>query len=320
MNKYDLFSRTTCPHECALLVAPPLDFESFEKDVEMAGPSIPPQQARGDYAFQMVRALPEPDVKTAWLKDGKLVASLCHELISDVESVGVKVYKEATRQQLIEATNDGVSVIVLVAHWRGSRVGATDLRMEAISNALAKLQTYCDPFERNLFKQLDSIMSGSETAPKASVIADAISAAICEQAGYPNSRPDDGFMNAPDHAGAIGAVRDRVDELFCDFLVPGNCLEFRDGYHKATAVAGMFAEDWAGVVDLAVCHSLYLAEAIKSGRDDRRVLTNELAKQPERCLPELRETFLRLSLGGQNYINLRLKVFTAYSQELSSFY
>ncbi len=320
MNEDDLFSRTTCPHECALLVAPPLDFESFEKDVEMAGSSIPAKQARGDYAFQMVRALPEPDVKTAWLKDGKLVASLCQELISDAESVGVKVCRKATRQQLIEVTNDGASVVVLVSHWRGSRVCATDLRMEAVSYALAKLQTSCDPFERYLFKQLNSIMPGSEVAPKASVIADAISAAICEQAGYPNSRPDDGFMNAPDRAGAIGAVRDRVDELFCDFLVPGNCLEFRDGYHKATTVARMFAEDWAGVVDLAVCHSLYLAEAIKSGRDDRRVLTNELAKQPERCLPELRETFLRLSSGGQNYIKLRMKVFAAYSQELSSFY
>ena len=316
MNKHDLFSRTNCPHECALLVAPPLDFESFEKDVEMAGPSIPAKQARGDYAFQMVRALPEPDVMTAWLKDGKFVASLCRELISDAESVGVKVYKEATRQQLIEATNDGVSVVVLVAHWRGSRVGATDLRMEAVSDVLAKLQTSCDTFERNLFNQLDPIMSASETAPKASVIADEISAVICEQAGYPTSRPDDGFMNAPDRAGAIGAVRDRVDE----FLVPGNCLEFRDSYHKASAVAGMFAEDWAGVVDLAVCHSMYLAEAIKSGRDDRRILTNELDKQPERCLPELRETFLRLSSGGQNYIKLRMKVFAAYSQELSSFY
>lgn len=320
MNKDDLFSRTTWPHECALLVAPALDFESFEKDVEMAGSSIPAQQARGDYAFQMVRALPKPDVKTAWCKDGQGVALLCRELISDAESVDVKVCREATRQQLIKATNDGASVVVLVAHWRGSRVSATDLRMEALPDALYALQTSSDPFERNLLERLDSIMSSSEGAPKASVIADLISTAICEQAGHPNSRPDDGFMNASHRACTIGAVRDRVDELFCDFLVPGNCLEFRDGYHKASAVAGMFSEDWSGVVDLAVCHSLYLAEAIKSGRDDRRVLTNEFAKQPERCLPELRETFLRLSSGEQNYIKLRLEVFATYSQGLSSFY
>lgn len=318
MNGDDLFRITTRPYQCALLIAPPLDLASFEKDVEMAGPQIPAREARGDYALQMVKALPRPDAKTAWRKDGKIVAALCRELISDAQSLKVKVYEKATREGLIEATKEGVSVVVLVAHWRGSRVSATDLRIEALPAALERLQTSSDPFERSLLERLNLIVSNCTSVLKASILADLISTAICQEAGYPCERADDGFMNAPHRARAIGAVRDRLDALHPEFLVPGNCLEFRDGYHKAAAVADMFPEDWGGVVELAVCHSLYLAEAIKSGRNDRRVLTNELSKQPERCLPELRETFLRLSLEDQNYIKLRLEIFAAYSQAVSS--
>ncbi len=322
MNTHDLFSKPTRPQECAILIAPPLDVNSFEKDVEMAAASIPARDARGDYAFRMVKALPEPDVRKAWDKDGQVVASLCRELISDARSVGVKVYEEASQERLIQVTNERISVVVLVAHWRGSRVCDTDIRLSELWNALTAIQTSSDPFEQRIFNHLQSIVSNTEEIPRASEIADAISAIICMEAGYPPPTPDDddSFMDAPPRASAIGRVRDRVDKLFPDFLVPGNCLEFRDGYHKASAVADMFPPNWSGVVELAVCHSLYLAEVIKSGRDDRRILTNELAKQPERCIPELCETFLRLSSGDQNYIKLRLEVFAAYSQALSSNY
>jgi len=318
MEVPELFGRTNLPKDCALLVAPPLDLESFRGDVEMARPSVPARLARGDYAHQMVKALPTPSVDKAWDKDGQAVASLCRKLIADAVSVGVNVYVDASRDRLTKVTRDNAAVIVIVAHWRGSRVAASDLRIHELENAMRAAQSSSDPFAWRIYERLDSIVSESGLETRASVLADAISVEICREAGYPDPRPDDGFMNGPERSTTIGQVRDRADALFPDFLVPGHCLEFRDGYHKAHVVAEMFDPGWSGVVELAVCHSIHLAERIKSGREDRRIFTNEMGKHPERCIPELRVTFLRLSKGEESYIHLRFEVFKEFSRILLS--
>ncbi len=319
MNKYNLIKKITHPNDCSLLIALPLDYDSFKKDVKMSMPVIPARYARGDYAFKMVNALSKTNVEKAWDKYGSVVASLCRDLISDAKSVGVMIYENATRERLIQITEAGTPVLVIVAHWRGSRVLAADIRIDEFWNSLTAIKKSSDRFERNIFERLESLVSDTTLVPKASVLADSISSAICMEAGYQNPKPDDNYMNDPERLIAIGRIRDRVDTLFPNFLVPGNCLELRDGYHKASEIAGMFHKHWSGIVELAVCHSVYLAEAIKSGRDNCRVITNEQAKHPERCIQELRETFLSLSLGNQNYIKLRLKIFADYSQMLMDF-
>jgi hypothetical protein len=310
------FTDPTFPEDCALLVAPPLCREAFECDVRAAQLDVPAPQARGDYAFQLARrSRHEGDLDAAWREDGAVVARLCLQAMSDARSVGVRVH-EGDLSSLSNALRQNPRAVVIIAHWRGCRIAATDLRLDALPQTLDSLSR-ADPFERELRNLMTRFLDSAHGRPRAGVLADLLSRTICEEAGH--SVPDDDiveldtFMDHPERAALIGAVRDRVDCMLPNLVVPGNCIEFRDGYHKPDAIAAVFPEHWSGIVELSVCFSMVLARRIKQCRTDRRIITNERAKDPERCLPELRETFLRLTARKDNYAVVRAAVFCCYS-------
>jgi hypothetical protein len=316
----EMFIDPTSPAECAVLVAPPLTREAFESDVAAAQSHTPARQARGDYAFQLARkSQHDGNIERAWREDGAIVADLCNAVISDAKSVGIRVYETATAASLTDAIRSGARVIVLIAHWKGTRVTAADIRMEAL-DGLADISLARDAFECRVQDRIANFVRRTEGRIRPAVIADELSKLICSEAGYPVDERVladlDTFMNSPERARAIGAIRDRIDAQFPDLLVAGNCLELRDGFHKPEAIASLFIPSWNGLVELCVCFSMVLALAIKQCRDDRRVITNEWAKDPERCLAELRETFLLLSSRRHNYAVLRGHVFSRYSAML----
>lgn len=313
------FSDPTSPSECAVLVAPPLSREAFLEDVAMAQKTVPASRSRGDYALQLAsKPQYQGDIDQAWLTDGAVVAQLCKEVITDAKAAGVRTYEAATTHCIVDAVANGARVVIIIAHWKGSRVKASDIRIKAIATIASTASTCV--FGATIRSRLFELLERKAGSLRAAEIADELSKAVCSAAGYPiesGSFVDlDSYMNDPGRAGKIGAARDQLDALFPDLLVPGNCLELRDGLHKQNTISKLFVQEWSGIVELCVCFSMELALAIKNGRQDRRLITNERAKDPERCLPELQETIVRLSSCRENYAVLRAKVFRQYSSML----
>jgi hypothetical protein len=227
----------------------------------------------------------------AWKRHGARVATLCKELIAEARAAGARFIAEAADAGAFQrATRSGAGVIMLVAHWKGSDILRRDIGPGLKQRLRTILEEPADAFEAQLASRLLSF--GCSTAGEISL---ALNSFI-----QSNGDPAD--------------IRDELDRRLAGEIVPGDCVELRDGYHKPQDLAALIAPHWAGVFDLNVCHSIRLALGLKQGRGDRLVLSNEAQKFPARCLRELREAFIHLSARDHDYPTLRRNIFVAYSR------
>ncbi|MDX0722653.1 hypothetical protein GOD64_28235 [Sinorhizobium medicae] len=284
-----VFMEEVGPSDCALLVAIPLTREEFLRDVEVAT-ATDLRQARGDYAYRIASSSRDGDAKAAWVTDGLPVAELCHDLINDARQYGLRqVSERADREQFRRALNSGAKVVLLVAHRRGAEMLTRDILVGSGQQLIDNL----DHHGSDLGRELACYLAKSQPeGPKA------IRRVLNEFIGRAES-PDD--------------VRDLIDHACSRHVVPGSCVELRDGYHKDHEIATWIPSDWRGVFDLGVCHSVRLALALKSQRGDRQVITNEAEKEPSRCLREMREAVVRLAVKPSHYASLRGEIFRDYS-------
>ena len=288
------FERMVSTSDCALLVAVPLTVEEFESDV-LAAVVSDTSKARGDYAFGMARNV---GVQGAWNDNGKRIAELCECLIDDARRLGFRyVSARATGHTFAQAFGSGATVVLIVAHWREPGfIVASDLRAETPELVEKIAADTSDEFCVRLAMHRPSRPYTASDESATRFARDWLLGFI-------------GSFNERDLDGAC----DELDRRLAGSLVPGNCLELRDGYHKADTLVGRIPSEWAGIVDLGVCHSLRLAQSLKDNRDDRAILTNEHARYPDRCIPEMRETVHRLAAEPCQYIYLRSEIFKVYS-------
>lgn len=280
------------PSDCALLVAIPLSKEEFVQDVAMAS-LTDPARVRGDYAYRMSSNAVDLDLNRAWDTEGREVAELCEELVHEARESGFAyVADSANREAFNEAFASGASVIQIVAHRRPAEIITRDILAPSCDEMLRNMTPGSDGAIIQLIDRLTSAAPASRTAIRRT-LSDFIQGA---------SNWDD--------------ARDLVDQTFARHIVPGSCLELRDGYHKDCEIASWVPTDWSGVFDLGVCHSVRLALALKGGHGDRLTITNEAAKEPARCLPEMREAILRLRVAPAYYPTLKAEIFRWYSQML----
>lgn len=288
----DVYWRSVSPSDCALLVAVPLTREDFLSDAAMAT-AEDVALARGDYAFRMVSVGHNGDAEAAWRSDGLPVAELCRDLIDEAGNRGFRyVTDRADRMTFMEAMRSGALVTMLVAHRRGANVLTRDIRL-GLRDRLS--EAFVDPTNQSAAR-LAQCLAGVDLSD-AKAIRRGFNAFIEE---------------SPDRDDA----RDELDSLLADDLVPGSCVEFRDGYHKDAEVASWIPSEWKGIIELGVCHSIRLALALKQRRQNRHIVTNEAEKEPSRCLREMHEAVLRLALEPQPYVSLRAMIFAQYSSTL----
>jgi hypothetical protein len=286
------------PRECALIVALPLTKNDFLADVQAAS-EPDTTRARGDYAFGITRHGYQGDSEAAWCEIGVEVSKLCRDLIDEARGLGVAFLEEkGTFESLRQAATSGASTIILIAHWRDAFVSQYDLRTRVIQYLRSVPKS--DAFEQLLAVHLEGQRTRYDDELGSKQIAQALNQ----------------FISSGEFADRE-TTRDELDSRFAGTFVPGSCLELRDGYHKAKMLATQVPNNWRGVFELGVCHSVRLAVALKDSCSNRLVITNEAQKQPSRCLREIRETLLRLSYEKMNYLVLRSKVFAEYSNLLT---
>lgn len=278
--------------EIALVSALPMTPAEVRSDlVAFASPDA--RDVRGDYAAGPLRHVCLGTKLSAIDKNGQhnqllsRVANTVKGLLAELNESDLAHYAPAaTSADLYKASVSKAKVIIVIAHWRESEIRAVDVRPgllgelhknlpEAAAHVQASLDVYTfeDPVH----------------------IADALNTWVSDLPGEEIARRTLLEHCAPAH------------------LVPGNCLELRNGFHKAEDLLLQLDSSWSGVIELCVCHSEYLALILKDGRSDRHIITNAIAKKPFRVLPELREALLLASIGPIPYIQTRQKIFEAYT-------
>jgi hypothetical protein len=241
---------------------------------------------------------------------------LAQDLVVLAEEVGVAVYSRADRRAVSRAASRE-KVLVFLGHFKGPRLEAVDLLID-VEEYQRLLRTAVAPLAREIssriLPQLNGNFADAPTTTQRKLLASIINEQVIE--------PDYPLIIA---AGADGAfvrdaqwesccAREALEAAFPNSFRPGNALELRDGYHQHREVLECVPDGWTGIMEFSICSSLYFAEKIKNGVSDRRIIVNKKEKLPDRCIRELMETFLLLTIEPMNYARARAKVFKEYSR------
>ncbi|WP_298854708.1 hypothetical protein [uncultured Ruegeria sp.] len=275
--------------DIAILTAVPLTLDDFRADIA-ARSHRDVRAVRGDYAATGLAGRRDDSLEAAWGGARAQVAELVTRLFEGLDpSRFAYVTTDARSEDIYKATATGAKVLLVLAHWRGPGVAENDLRLgmlKRIEDTLPEVGTFL------------RVHRYSDHLEDLAYLADALSDWVHQTPSLAITR------------------RTALEDAAPDHVVPGNCLELRDGFHKAEDVALQLDEAWSGVCELVICHSEYLALALKEGRDDRLIITNQTAKDPFRVLPEVREMLLRAQLSPFAYCDERASVFEIFERGL----
>ena len=243
------------------------------------------------------------DPGTAWERDGEPVAAVASDLLHATEALGVLVAATPTLDNVTDLFR-ARSHVTLVAHWKGAALTRDDILVEP-STLIERLQStsgaVAEVISRRLHRADLAAALGKQNSPaRRGAAAELLNLLIID---------DDNPL-----PGVLGSEREMVyrpwlraqhrrllDEMCPDLLVPGNRIELRDGLHTPSAIVQRIDPQWAGVIDLALCHSAVAATTFKAGNCARRIAFNHEKILPQVRLPVLRVLYHRLAGGGRNY-------------------
>jgi hypothetical protein len=289
----DLFADPVTPGDIALVIGLPCDADAFLDDVAMR--SDIPTDGRGDFAALQVNQFTPASERRALAERH---AHLIEDLLATATAAGVRLsrtFAGADLHDLAAAFQSGARVVIIVAHWRGCGFTRPDFAPDVWPRLSGRIADDDAAIARTLSDHLADATEGVPPSPGR--LADLLNDFVARVGGEHDR----------------STVRDALDAFLPDCFAPGNGLELRDGIHKSDLVADEIPADWSGVVDLGICESFRLAEAMKEGRQDRRILTNKKAKMLGRIVPELREVLLSLAATPGPYIPLKARTHGAYT-------
>jgi len=281
--------------DCALLCALPLSLKEFEGDIADKNAGL----HRGDYATQIIRSDTRSDLEQHWLRSGSRTAELVRDVLRAAKETNFSpnlIVENTDLDAVKRVVRLGARAILLVAHWRNFELHEDDLTPEAHR----KLARYADTYYGQGGCELSSFLRHIELkagTPKRNL------AQLLTANYLTPSEPELRRMKRKQLEGICGS------DVF-----PGYAIELRDGMWSAQAFSNALGDHWSGIVDLYVCHSFELADAIRAGRDDRLVITNEETRYPERCLRELKMLLWCLSGSRVDFRETRSEIFKMFSK------
>ena len=236
--------RPASPHDCALLIAAPLDRESFFADLE---------RRDKEFARNFQSQFPALNDDALW-RVYQPYAQLAAEVAARAAALGVRVAGGATFADFLRIVCEA-PVVTLVAHWRSARFRREDIADAAAVRAYLEqhanlADSAAEPAWDRLNALLDRIAGEDEENPAGSSGYEA-----ARQYRWQGAR-------AQIEPGLGGAVRG------------GAAVEFADGFHLVGEIVAGIPAGYAGTLDLTVCQSVMLGEEVKRKCRHSLVLTS----------------------------------------------
>jgi hypothetical protein len=191
---------------------------------------------------------------------GNLYAPVCaaaQELTERAKRAGVSVYATCTLEDLSQACARH-AVVVLVAHWRGSRVVDGDISGEC-----------ADTIRRATTGPLACVaVHLAEARPSVRGLAAALNRTIEAGTLWQFLPSGLGHQLLAGRLVLDALSRDVLDASLPAHLKPGNQLELADGLYSMGAIADAMPREGANVFDLSCCTSSVLGTYLKLVRGD----------------------------------------------------
>lgn len=242
------------PRDCAICICVPLDSETFVRALTCGEP--------GTFVLENSRA---SDKYLSPLQRWKLyepIATLISQVLAQAERRGVRVVRKATLEQFF-ALCPSVPVLSLVAHWRSARFRASDL---VDTNALEALI-----HGSSALRQLLWDLSGGYQSTD-------------DLLGILNLALNGGRRPSPS-ASPIGTLssleisrhrrRESIETVAPGLFRSGAAVEFHDGLCAVRDILAGLPAQTPSLLDLTICNSVLLAQAIHDAREATHCLCNE---------------------------------------------
>ncbi len=226
--------------------------------------------------------LPVDNEETPVTRYCSQVLPVLNDLLEYASEVKVEVICRATLESLRSAT-EKFDVVTLLAHWKGAEVISKDIVTGADKRDFAmRVKDDMTPLGQWLFRRLSEPESArvgkkaglaqwlglrsKSVSPQdrsvKDVLNDALSVDMPEASGA-----EDGIDLTIEHETTRAARRrDELDRLFDRLLNHGNRLELFDGLHSRDEVEAAIAPRFTGVLDLATCRAMVLADFLSARR------------------------------------------------------
>jgi hypothetical protein len=259
-----MLGRVVSPHDCALALAIPLTEAQFLADLDEAAPKDLAKSVRRSVR----RRMGQPQ-SALYAQAYEPLVSLACEVAEEAKALGVTVYRGA-RLADMAAMLTAHRVVTLVAHWRFLMLDERAVLDAAGFQArLSAAEIVNDPDAR---RPIDALFLGD------AVVRGAVAPAALAAALNRHMLPGDLYYQwnsggelepSPAAAPATGLTRVLLEEMYPGCFVPGLCLELADRLCTAWEFIDQIPDSFDGVLDLTVCNSLILAEALRRRRSGR---------------------------------------------------
>lgn len=254
------------PRDCALLVALPLTESEFDADLNAGD--------KKDFVRQVIaRSYPGLRSERLWREVYRDWASRISETNGEVAAHGVTVI-HPVRLSDLKAALSRFNVVTLLAHFRLPSLEPSDIYepRRFIEKVVDGQHYVAEDLQRRLVEQDSDLLSISlrEESGLRERLAKALRSILAQDA---HKQTDQAAVTLND----IPIVRHHrvlLEETFSDEIAPRSALELSDALHNVIAVRDSIPENFAGILDLSVCHSLMLSEVLKRKRHSFLVLSN----------------------------------------------
>jgi hypothetical protein len=273
-----------------------------------------------DYARSGVRG-EEPE--KAWANFGAHLAQTVADLVEAANGSGIGVLPKATKADFAQAFVREAEVVILVTHWRGSRLDGRDLLCDpetcaaAISDSApcGLASETIEELRLRVSAALDATSSRLPSPERRSHFADRLTEKLIRGPPLPGL----GELAGKEHVVVSDLWletrhRDLLDLCANNTILPGNRVELRDGLHSPSSLAALVPEQWTGLIDLSMCRSVLLGDRIKQGRSDRGMIVRTNTVDPTFTLTLMKRLFIELGTGTVNYASRYSELFNAAQQ------
>jgi hypothetical protein len=298
--------QATDPADCALAFAIPTTIEGFARDL-----SLGRAKDFAHHAARRPRGLPAG--RRAFVAENlyRGQAGVIAETIEAVGRQGVNVrtvLSPAGLRPLLEQYD----VVTLVTHWRPANFFPDDF--QEVPVLAAKLCGATDPLSVALWNHLsDATRQLLRRAGRVDWGADEPQQTLADEFNqFLKSRQPGGVPAASDGAtdGFLAYQRrEALDLAYPGAFFPGNRAEFDDGLHTIEEIVTQVPADYAGILDLTICNSIFLGEEIRKRRPHSgMVVTVEDPTTPTFRLLLYKYAVRVLASGGRNYLDVCLEL------------
>ena len=259
ITKFEAKQKLISPSDCGLAIAVPLDKEAFVQKLE--------RKEEGNFvqAFRADRRNLSPNGLWSLYEP---YARFAIDVATRMQGFGVSVVLDSTLDHFASLLS-GCAVVALVAQWRSALFKPTD-----IADSAATFSSLSDSTS-----QLAQVLRhfANYAPPSNGADANTLAAFLNEALLHGLEPPSDRNLQK------VGAItrfqyelsrRRKVLDAVGSFQ-GGAGVEFVEGFHSVDEIVIRFPTNFSGLVDLTVCNSVLLAEAIRRAQPNCLVLANE---------------------------------------------